>query len=102
MSEIESRSAKELLVRLVEIPSVTYSENEACVYLAQALPMHGWEDAHIDAVGNVVALGSGPVFTALLEWLVAKSLSETSPPSWSLRVNAGAGCPAAMAMVVSS
>ena len=51
----DSAAAKELLVRLVEIPSVTHFESEACGYLAQALFMHGWERAEVDAVGNVVA-----------------------------------------------
>jgi LysW-gamma-L-lysine carboxypeptidase len=47
--------ARELLVRLVEIPGVTGAEKEACEYLAQALPAYGWEDARLDEVGNVVA-----------------------------------------------
>ncbi len=56
----DSAAARELLVRLVEIPSVTHFESEACDFLAQALFMHGWERAETDAVGNVVATrGSG-------------------------------------------
>jgi LysW-gamma-L-lysine carboxypeptidase len=51
----DSVKARELLIRLVKIPGVTGSEKEACEYLAQALSMYGWEDAHPDEVGNVVA-----------------------------------------------
>jgi LysW-gamma-L-lysine carboxypeptidase len=47
--------ARELLVRLVEIPGVTGAEKEACGYLARTLPMYGWEGACLDEVGNVVA-----------------------------------------------
>jgi LysW-gamma-L-lysine carboxypeptidase len=47
--------ARELLVRLVEIPGVTGAEKEACDCLAQALPLYGWEDTRLDKVGNVVA-----------------------------------------------
>lgn len=52
--------ARELLIRLVEIPSVTGNEELACAYLAQVLPAYGWSDVHIDEVGNVLACrGSG-------------------------------------------
>ncbi|MDR1875258.1 MAG: M20/M25/M40 family metallo-hydrolase [Synergistaceae bacterium] len=47
--------ARELLIRLVEIPGVTGSEERACEYLAQALSAYGWEDARLDEVGSVVA-----------------------------------------------
>jgi LysW-gamma-L-lysine carboxypeptidase len=47
--------ARDLLIRLVEIPGVTYSEEKACDYLAQALSMFGWTDPRADEVGNVVA-----------------------------------------------
>ena len=51
----EPEKARELLIRLVEIPGVTGAEREACDYLAQALPLYGWEDSHLDGAGNVVA-----------------------------------------------
>ena len=57
---IDAVRARELLIRLVEIPSVTGSEAKACAYLAQALPVYGWSDVRIDEVGNVTASrGSG-------------------------------------------
>ena len=40
--------ARELLIRLVEIPGVTEAEKEACEYLAQTLSVYGWEDARLD------------------------------------------------------
>jgi len=52
---IDPVKARELLVRLVEIPSVTGDERRACAYLAQALPIYGWNCARIDEVGNVTA-----------------------------------------------
>ncbi|MCL2009040.1 MAG: M20/M25/M40 family metallo-hydrolase [Synergistaceae bacterium] len=52
---IDSVKARELLIRLVEIPGVTGDESKACEYLARALPAYGWDDARIDAVGNVIA-----------------------------------------------
>ncbi|MDR2529520.1 MAG: M20/M25/M40 family metallo-hydrolase [Synergistaceae bacterium] len=53
-------AARELLVRLVEIPSVTGGEDEACEYLAGALSSFGWERAGRDEAGNVTASrGSG-------------------------------------------
>ena len=61
MRAIDPLSARNLLIRLVGIPSVTRHESEACTYLAQALPFYGWESAHIDEIGNVVAeKGRGP------------------------------------------
>jgi len=57
---IDSVKARDLLARLVEIPSVTGDENRACAYLAQVLPMYGWSGTRIDEIGNVTASrGSG-------------------------------------------
>ena len=49
------KNAKELLTQLVKIRSVTFSENEACAFFAQALPSFGWESVKTDEVGNVIA-----------------------------------------------
>ena len=54
-SKADPAQARELLIRLVGTPSVTHKEDEACAVLEQALPLFGWRDAHIDAIGNVVA-----------------------------------------------
>ncbi|MDR2522232.1 MAG: M20/M25/M40 family metallo-hydrolase [Synergistaceae bacterium] len=50
-----AESARELLIRLVEIPSVTGNEDAACGYLAGVLGSLGWESAGRDEAGNVVA-----------------------------------------------
>ncbi|MDR2137891.1 MAG: M20/M25/M40 family metallo-hydrolase [Synergistaceae bacterium] len=57
-----SEKARELLIRLVEIPSVTRDEGAACRYLARVLvseapgaTLFGWEDVRLDEVGNVIA-----------------------------------------------
>ena len=52
---IDLVKARELLIRLVEIPGVTGDEGKACAYLAQALSVYGWNDVRIDEVGNVIA-----------------------------------------------
>lgn len=53
--EFDHSRARELLIQLVGIPSVTQDELKACAALAQALPLLGWENIRIDEVGNVVA-----------------------------------------------
>jgi len=52
---IDNAKARELLTKLVEIPSVTGDEGRANAYLVQALPAYGWENARIDEAGNVTA-----------------------------------------------
>jgi len=57
---IHPGKAKELVVRLVEIQSVTKREDAACEYLAEAVEQFGWKDARRDGAGNVIASrGSG-------------------------------------------
>lgn len=59
-TEFDASKIRELLIRMVEIPGVTYAEKEACDYFAQALSDYGWEDVRLDEAGNVVARrGSG-------------------------------------------
>jgi LysW-gamma-L-lysine carboxypeptidase len=63
--QIDPAPARELLIRLVEIRSVTQHEKEACAFLRQVLSSSsfispfadgfGWEQARIDEAGNVVA-----------------------------------------------
>jgi LysW-gamma-L-lysine carboxypeptidase len=64
MGSFRSEEARELLIRLVEIPSVTHDEDAACRYLMKALSPSpdaregasgGWEEARRDEVGNVIA-----------------------------------------------
>jgi LysW-gamma-L-lysine carboxypeptidase len=75
VNRIDPAPAKELLIRLVGIGSVTQNEQEACDYLRQALSSSagaaaggfGWESARLDEAGNVVAVrGSGSKEIVLL------------------------------------
>ncbi|MDR3231417.1 MAG: M20/M25/M40 family metallo-hydrolase [Synergistaceae bacterium] len=54
-TDLHPIQARELLIRLVEIPGVTYFEDKACDCLTRALSVFGWQEAHRDEVGNVVA-----------------------------------------------
>ncbi|MDR1623261.1 MAG: M20/M25/M40 family metallo-hydrolase, partial [Synergistaceae bacterium] len=47
--------ARELLIRLVEIESVTDDEDRACDYLTRVLGSFGWAGARRDEAGNVAA-----------------------------------------------
>ena len=84
---IDTVKARELLIRLVEIPGITGDEEKACAYLAQVLPMYGWNGVRIDEVGNVVACrGNGDREIVLLGHIdtVAGGPAfrlENSPPS---------------------
>lgn len=49
------QEARELLHQLVTIGSVSGHEEEAANFLAERLPMMGWEKAWTDEVGNVLA-----------------------------------------------
>ncbi|MDR3332362.1 MAG: M20/M25/M40 family metallo-hydrolase [Synergistaceae bacterium] len=44
-----------LLADLVAVPSPTWHEEAAAKLLAESLPRFGWNGAHLDGVGNVVA-----------------------------------------------
>ena len=79
---------RELLMRLVEIPSVTHDEDRACDYLTQVLGSFGWKDAHRDEVGNVVATRGFLSATAAEREIVLMGHIDTVPGGPIFRVEA--------------